>query len=334
MAATFIALLGELLRKSTGVPPDVAALARASTALEKVGMPEDRNIPSYFFDAIRRVVAGDTLPWVSLPPHEQGLGWVLGKLTEVVPGSWLDELPTQDVFGIPSLQRAVVVERNGDDRYAVVELQPSGRPLQPPPRTRPTILGTMTPTEDQLRRWAYDPDLQLASQDVEDILEAVPVSLLVELARDPTAPKRDLIRGAILYNGLMRVRTEGARARPLIDDVAHALRTSGNPALFADGTVVAILARYLDGYGPVSLEDATQIAKILLAGIAEVNIDVQPIEGWWELAIRERPPYERLYVHAATGALAFRRNTWLDADGLRKIGTPPTRIDALGAGGR
>ena len=329
MAPTFVRLIGDLAR-TTGVPVADDALAGVAAELERVGMSDDPHVPSYFFDALRRMIAHGTSPWVVLPPHEVGDGWVLGKLTVAVPGAWHDELPDRDVFGVPALKRAVVVARAGDgERYAVVELAASGRPLEPPPRTGPTILGTLVPTDDQLRRWAYDPDMRLHTQDEELALDAAPVPLLIQLARDPACPRRARARGAILAQGLRQMLIDGESALPHMAEVGRLLKSSGDPGLHADSASVVTLSEYLAGHGPVELETARVIARLLLAGIADLVIEARKLDGWWELTTPERGP-EWIYVQAASGALVYRRGQPIDVAELAALGTPRARSSALG----
>lgn len=322
----FLDLLHDAARAAGSV--DDAALALAGAELASIGMSADTYVPSYFFDALRHLTARRATPWVALPPHELGEGWALAKLVSALPTAWDDQTADRDILGVPALGHAIVVERAGDvERYAVAPLHASGRVLDPPPRTGPSILGTLVPTDDQLRRWAYDPDLYLHTQDEEDALDAAPAPLLIQLARDPACPKRGRARAALLGQGLRAILRDGATALPRIADVAQQLRASGDPQLHGDAAAITTLHDYLVGAGPVDLDTARTIARLVLAGVHDADVTADERAGWWALAT---PGRERLYIHAATGALAYRRSDTLDEAGLAALGAPASRTALLG----
>src|SRR5690349_20986420 len=158
--STFQQLTASLIQRATGSPADDGVLDRVQAMLADVGLHDDRQIPAYFFDGIRGILARTLVPWARLPEHEQGLGWILCRLADVVPGTTSEEVGAYDRFAAPALGHGVVVHRRDDaagysEWYAVEALDAAGRPVgAPPPRPAPTILGTFQPTTDQIRRWA------------------------------------------------------------------------------------------------------------------------------------------------------------------------------------
>jgi hypothetical protein len=222
-------MLATILRELGSPSTDDAV----SAVLDGLGFARDL-APTHWLDGLRRVRDGGVLPWVRLPGFESGVGWALRDVAALIPGAWYDEpAPGRTVLGVPDKRRALIVESTGaNDRYAVVTLHASGRPDEPPVRTEPTILGTLVPTDDQVRRWAYDPDLRFATQDEEVALSGARPAVLIELARDAACPKRHAALGGLID----QVERAARREPPALDEVraiVELMRTSGDAALHA-----------------------------------------------------------------------------------------------------
>jgi hypothetical protein len=338
--STFQQLTASLIQEATGSPADDGVLDRVQAMLADVGLHDDRQIPVYFFDGIRGILARTLVPWVRVPEQEQGLGWILCGLADVVPGTTSEEVGAYDRFAAPALGHGMVVHRRRDDAagysewYAVEALDASGRPIDaPPPRPVPTILGTFQPTTDQIRRWAYDPDLYFASQDEERAIDDLGfLDLLVELASDPHGPKRARLRDVIHTIGPGRVLGRRNDARAAVAAVAAALRASRDPELRADAAAAEAIVAYLDGQGPASAVDARAIARYLLASPARPSpaFEIAEVADWWQVTARrgETPVIELLYVHQATGALTYRRGSPLAPAELAALPAPTQRYRA------
>lgn len=337
---SFQQLVASILEATTGAPADEAVLGAVQRVLADVGLGDDRQVPGYFVEGLRRVLAGATTGWERLPEAEQGLGWILCRLADVVPGTSSTEVGAFDRFAVPALGRGVVVHRREaadgySEWYAVEPVDAAGQPLAAPARPGPTVLGTFQPSVAQIRQWAYDPDLYFSSQDEESAIDDLGfLDLLVELAADRAGPKRARIRDVIHAIGPGRILSHGDAARAPLAAVATALGASADPELCADGATAAAVGAYLDGHGAVDADAAVAIARGLLAspGRPAPSLDVDTVDGWWQVTVRRAAPpvVERLYVQQASGALAYRRDTPLAAAVLAALGTPVTRAALLG----
>ena len=325
MAAHLTHLVTELVRSlpGGGAPP--------ATVLPDL---DDAAIASYVPDAIRAFTACETRPWVALPPHEAGQGARLEPIAAAIPGAWYRRYPTVDVLAVPAIARALVVDRARDglpERYGVADLGPDGRRLDPPAAGGRRVLGTFTPTDDQLRRWAYDPALALTSQDEELAVQGARADLLLALAADPACPRRDRVRAALLHDGLWQILTDGPRHLPAMKALAARLTASDDPVLRGDGEAIAALVAYLEGTGPVDRTAAERVARALLAGVAPVTLDAGDAGPWWRFTVAGRPPTQRVYVAPATGAVAYRRGPEVAGE-LAGVVAPAARAGLLGGG--
>ena len=168
------------------------------------------------------------------------------------------------------------------------------------------------PSEETLRRWAFDTTLLLSDQDEDLVLhrrEYLPV--LIPLADDPASPKADYILECIdFYLMFLVLRGTEDDLTPVWEaaELARcAMQQSCTPGLSCRSVVFVI--------GKVSapqVENSVTMNKELLNGIcrtAKISVLGESAESW-EVGLSV-PPYhrhkERLSISKATGRFVFSR---------------------------
>lgn len=107
-------------------------------------------------------------------------------------------------------------------------------PWQPPKPTREhRVIGTVSPTQAQIREWAYDVDLWLTAQ-VEHAalmhIDALP--LLFELAEDPDCPKRAFLLSLVAR--MVLAIDERGLCRALMSRMGSLARRSSSALCYRD----------------------------------------------------------------------------------------------------
>jgi hypothetical protein len=166
---------------------------------------------------------------------------------------------------------------------------------------------------ETLRRWAYDLDLDLISQD-EDLLignrEFLPI--LIPIADDPACPKAGYILASIdfylMFLVLRGTEAELVAVREAIELARHATRSELHDwAALQDRRL-----RYRDGIGTVNKQQALTMGDELLNGIcrnAEISIVDESGRSWiLQLSVQPFHRYkERLAIHKDSGRFVFSR---------------------------
>lgn len=274
-----------------GRPPDPAFADRAREILSANGNSEW--VPQYLLDAFQHLATGELVPPTDVPADLHGLAYYLGQLAPLFPGAEIrDEDGNHIELFVPRLARSIVVDH---ERWSVVP----AKPAEPQRPTGLRSLGTFTPSDDQIRAWARDPDLLFAFQDEDDAIgNDVHIPLLVELAADPATVKRDkilrVLDGTTTY-GLRRAGGLARIERVLAELAKHDRMPDELRAWAADKQR---LRDFLTATGPISRDAARAIAPLLLIG----SPHEEPALGDW---LHFTAPDEHAYIHPPTGAVAF-----------------------------
>jgi hypothetical protein len=300
---------------------DDPAFARAlAAARERAGVP-DGEVPGYLPRAIATLAVGTSAPEPIPDPAQRGFAWLLADVVELVPSAQLIDDDMRDGLAVPALGRALVIHR-GDERWEVIAWPPA-------PANRRRVLGTFDPSPDQVRAWAYDPDLAFADQD-EALAVTHPnhLAALIGFAADPRCPKRDHI--LVIVDSIVALPRPGGLA--LITRARDLARPTGDPALVGWADDLDRVLAYAGGRGAVELGDARTIAHILLIGRRRPTlvVDESSLDGWWQF--RARFPAGRaldaLHVHRASGNLVWAPGA-LTLDALAPHATEASRLAAI-----
>ena len=132
------------------------------------------------------------------------------------------------------------------------------------------VLNDWNPTDETLRRWAYDEDLELAEQDEDLVLHSAGyVPLLLEFAADPACSKQAYCLGILTYFAQLQVlhRQVGS-----VEAIAHAYQAYAGPrppALVAWWAAFEGLRQRLVAPRPLDPVEARQLAfDLTTAGTA------------------------------------------------------------------
>lgn len=176
-----------------------------------------------------------------------------------------------------------------------------------------TILNDWNPSEETLRRWAYDENILLADQDEDIVLghrDYLPV--LIPLADDPACPKADYILSSLDFY-LMFVVLRGKESQ--LKEVSEAIRlaqAAEQTELHDWATLQERRLAYRQGAGPVSRERALTMGQDLLNGICrqgEISI-VSENRNSWIVQLSLAPFHhhrEYLNINKASGCFVFKR---------------------------
>ena len=176
-----------------------------------------------------------------------------------------------------------------------------------------TILDDWNPSEETLRKWAFDENILLASQDEDLVLhrrEYFPV--LIPLADDPSCPKADYILSCLDYY-LMFLVLRGSEARLAeVREAAELASRSKQDKLQEWARLQERRLLYRQGRGPVSREQALTMTHELLIGIcrrAEISLVSEEGDSW-EVQLSVPPLHlhvERLSIDKRSGRFSFSR---------------------------
>ncbi|WP_395321072.1 hypothetical protein [Variovorax sp. UC74_104] len=175
------------------------------------------------------------------------------------------------------------------------------------------VLNDWNPSEQTLRKWAYDERIQLSDQDADLVLhEEEYLPLLLELADEPSCPRSSEILGTLDYY-LMFLVLRGVEEHIRIVEKAVALARSAKTAPVIEWRQLQERRlRYRAGAGPLSREQAVAAARDLLIGIdriAELKV-VDENPKTWEIELSVPPSHryrDRLSFDRATGVFRFSR---------------------------
>jgi hypothetical protein len=261
-----------------------------------------------------------------VPERDRGYSWILRELLPVFPGSEFHDEGAEDVFALAALGVAAVMSRGASETHSIVPW-----PLRPSAAGGPVVLGTFSPSFDQVRQWAYAPDMRLTAQDeVAAVSSPVYLPVLLELASDPKCPKRQYLLGIV--DGYVASARNGVYDRKLLAEIRDLAARSSAADIRAWASDLGYLADYLDGHGPVSEGTACEIARITMLGRYRPNLELNESRAgdWWEFTAKcpDPGPVDRLYVHSGTGALRWSRDARTEGN-LAGFANPARRDDPL-----
>jgi hypothetical protein len=311
----------------TGKPAsnDVVQIIQAACELAGSG---DEEFPQYLRTVAQDLVARRTHPPTEIPEQERGFSWLFRELSPALPGSELRNESKDDVFVLPSLQLAVVITRGTVETYSVVPWSEK-TPSSP---NELVVLNAFDPTFDQVREWAYSPNMRLTAQDEEAIVSHINyIPLLIELAADPQCPKRTYLL-AIVDGYVVGIQRNGYDRQLLKQCQLQAAQTTA-PDLQTWAQDLAYLAEYLDGQDSVTLETAREITRIVLTGRYRPSLVVKELAltDWWQFTTSfpdNGYEIDKLYICQISGALVWSRDTLTHAD-LVPYTNPIKRDDPL-----
>ena len=175
------------------------------------------------------------------------------------------------------------------------------------------VLNDWNPSEETLRRWAFDNNIFLADQD-EDLLlgHRDYFSTLIPLADDPTCPKSDYILSCLDFH-LMFIVLRGNETH--LTELPEAIRladASTQAKLHEWASLLRRRLAYRQGIGPVDREKALEMGRELLNGIcrqSEISIVSESADTWTvQLSV---PPLHRhkefLRINKQSGNFVFSR---------------------------
>jgi hypothetical protein len=294
----------------------VAARARS-------GVPDDE-VPAYLPRAVATLAERCSPPEPIPGPGQRGFAWLLADFADLFPSAQLIDDGARDGLAVPALGRALVIHRGDDERWEVVAWPPS------PAVGGRRALGTFDPSPDQVRAWAYDPDLFFTDQD-EALAVTHPNHLeqLVGCAADPSCPKRAYIL-SILDSIAALPRPGGVALMARARDLA---RATGDTFLAAWADDLDRVLAYASGRGAVGHDEAGTLAHILLVGRRRPSLvlDESTVDGWWQFRARfpDGRSLDAVYVHGASGNVVWARDV-LTLSELAPYEDAPTRLAALG----
>lgn len=175
------------------------------------------------------------------------------------------------------------------------------------------ILNEWEPSEQTLRKWAYDERIQLVDQDADLVLhreEYLPV--LLELADDASCPRSSEILGTLdFYLMFLILRGVEEHIRIVEKSVALARAAKSTPVIEWRQLQERRL-HYRAGAGPLSRDQAVAAARDLLIGIDRIAdlkvVDENPKTWEIELVVPSSPRFrERLSFDKVTGVFRFSR---------------------------
>ncbi len=290
----------------TGNEPDERLTAAVREACD-MSCREDDDFPAFLRQAAIDLANRRTREPTEIAERDRSFAWLLQYLSPALPDTVFDMTSQGDVFFVPRLGLAMVT-RTGE-RTQTFEILPWSHP-EASGTSEPIILNTFSPTDEQIRRWAYDPAVHFTQQDEELAIDQVRhVPLLLDLADDPACPKRGLIltiaAGVVLwvhYHGFDRELLAGA---------GEQARRARSLDLKSWGADLAEIERFIDAEPrPVTHEESERIAQMILRGVHRPGMIVtEDLAG---------PPWcftgthsfngrrvSELRVHPETGALEY-----------------------------
>lgn len=179
--------------------------------------------------------------------------------------------------------------------------------------TSDVVLNDWNPSEETLRRWAFDENLYLSDQDEDLVLgQEQYLPLLIELADDPSCPKAGYILSCLDFYLMFLVLRGNESHAAVVKDGARMAASAKTQELVSWGQLQERRLKYQEGIGPVSKDDALLMGQELLNGIcrqASISV-VSETESAWEVELSV-PSFhrhkERLLISKASGRFKFFR---------------------------
>jgi len=322
--------LADLFTTLTGAPPGARTRAAFADLCVLAGR-EDEAFPPYLRAMVQALRARQPHRPRLVPERDRGYSWLLRELQPALPDSEFIAAGHREYLVLHRIALAGVVDVRDPETYAVV---PWPEPSEPSEASVPTarVLGTFDPTDEQIRHWAYAPDLRLTDQDEHAALSQPRLlPLLITLAADPRCPKRDYL--IAIVDEYVSAAQRGRYDRRLLEQVRAQAAAAGPADLRAWAIDLAYLLDYLDGQGPVCLAAAREIARLTMSGRYRPGIALHEgqVGDWWAFTAAftaDGWEIDHLYINPATGALRWSGKRQ-SADELAAYTHPVSRDDAL-----
>ncbi len=168
------------------------------------------------------------------------------------------------------------------------------------------ILDDWNPSEETIRRWAYDLNILMAEQD-EDLVFCVDelIPLLIELASDKNCPKATYILSILDFHTMFRfLRLPTDAVIPVMENAVELASQSANLKVAQWAELLKERIRFKKAIGRVDQETALTMGQTLLNGVCrqtEVAV-VGEDEQTWTVGLSLPPHAESLKIDKETGA--------------------------------
>lgn len=290
---------------------------------------ERDQFPAYLLTLARSLAARQILLPAPIPEADRYYGWLLRELLPLLPGcDFKDDETKRELFICTPLGMAAVINQS-DETYAVIPWPEEAKAED----VKPRILGSFDPTAEEIRQWAYDPDLLMYAQDEEAILShRNNIPLFLELASDPNCPKRKLII-AIADDYVANARG-GPYDRELMTETILVAAASTQEDLKQWSRDLQFLLDYLNSHGPVDMETASTLARLIIAGRFRPAIEIreETLGQWWQFSAWDlyltQKVIDFLYICRDSGALIWSHNL-LTKEKLNPYALPEQRDQYL-----
>lgn len=176
------------------------------------------------------------------------------------------------------------------------------------------ILDDWNPSEETIRRWAYDENIFLADQDEDLVLGGKGYfPILIALASDPHCPKAAYILSIMdFYTMFETLWRDKPTAIDVLESAIKLAKPSSDVKIRTWAELLERRVVYKEGIGAVDKTLALQMGQDLLNGICrtcDISIIEESTESWTvRLSV---PPYhlhrEFLHIDKKTGLFRFSR---------------------------
>jgi hypothetical protein len=318
----------DLYQEITGFPPDNRTINSFQYLFDLAGQI-DRDLPSYLCNIIKTLAEKKPLQLTNVPEDERGFSWLLDDLSQILPESEFCAEPQKNVLILRNLGLTVSVTRNGGERYTIEPW--SEKPDSSNNPEEPIVLNEFDPTSEQIREWAYSLNIQLTQQDeVLAFCQPVFFPLLIELVDDTNCPKRDYILSAV--HSYVASARGGVYDRKLLKELQAQAAQAKTLDLRAWGKDLEYVLNYIDGEGPVSLEDARRFSEIaMLSRNPDLYLREEGVGSWWRFVTRSKSfnfESASLYICQFSGAVLHSKKV-LEIEDLSPHENPEKRDDPL-----
>jgi hypothetical protein len=259
--------------------------------------------PKYIATIVSAMANKITLKPEAVPVTDRSYSWLLRELIPIYPEcEFVDEVE-RELFVCRSLGLAAVITR-GDENYSVVSW-PEHSPLTSETR----VIGTFDPSEEQIREWAYKPELRLTAQDEGEALSHQDdMPLLIELACDPECPKRDYLIS--LADGYIANAQRGTYDRELLEKSSRLAAACEQPDLQAWSRELYYILEYLEDTGPVTVGVADNLSRLIMSGRYRPGVHMERTDTgpWWQFAAYHpisKQVVDYLYICRKSGSLLW-----------------------------
>lgn len=311
----------------TGSTADDALNTAVESMIQLSGRGPDR-FPAYLSILADSLARRQILAPAPIQKEDRGYAWLLRELLPLLPGcDFNDDEPKRELFICEPLERAAVVDR-GKETYAVVPW-----PDATADDAKERIIGSFDPTEEEIRRWAYDPDLLMYVQDEEAILSRrANIPLFIELASDPKCPKRGLII-AIADDYVSNARG-GSYDRELLEETIRLAGAETREDINSWSRDLQFLLAYLNGHGPIEIDTARTVCRLIMEGRFRPAVEIreETLGRWWQFSTwnpHTNGATDFLYICRDSGALIWSREPVTESD-IEPYASPRQRDQHLG----